>query len=39
LDYGFERLPLSTNAQISILMSLDYAVTGGKYYGVIRQSF
>ena len=39
LNYGFERLPLSTNAQISILMSLDYAVTGGKYYGVIRQSF
>jgi serine/threonine protein kinase len=38
LEYGFERLPLSANAQATILMSLDDAVTGGKYNGVIRQS-
>ena len=30
LEYGFERLPLSANAQSTILMSLDYSVTGGK---------
>lgn len=39
LEYGFERLPLSKNAKTTILMSLDYVVTGGKYHGVIRQSF
>ena len=39
LEYGFERLPLSAYAVSTILMSLDYIVTGGKYHGIIRQSF
>ena len=39
LGFAFERLPLSKNAKFTILMSLDYDVTGGKYHGIIRQSF
>jgi len=38
LGFDFERLPLSENAKLTILMSLDYDVTGGKYHGIIRQS-
>lgn len=38
LEFGFERLPLSANVQSTILISLDDAVTGGKYNGVIRQT-
>ncbi len=36
LGYDFERFPLSTKAKSSILISLDYFVTGGKYYGPFR---
>ena len=37
IEYGFERLPLSTNAQInSYVFEL---CCNRKYYGVIRQSF
>ena len=32
LGFAFERLPLSKNAKFTILMSLDYDVTGGKYH-------
>lgn len=36
LGFDFERFPLSARAKTSILTSMDYFITGGKFYGSIR---